>query len=214
MHRDTCHAIRIAIQFARIAIPAILQHSCIFVLWILHKHKCLLIQSATKYQCCIHNKCCTNINHELMPPPNQLKSINVACYVIDNHRRTGWGGRGGAAAPPPIRAVCRHELGQRVDIIRAKHNACLNNTNLGSVTAFNGKKTELRVCYWSSGTQPNMDPGKFLLLPPPTEYGSRKISATTPPPTESIRAKLGLPPKWMLARTPMSTTMTSCHCAY
>ena len=51
-----------------------------------------------------------------------------------------------------------------------------------------------------------MDPGKFLLLPPPpTEHGSRKISATTPPPTKSIRAKLGLPPppKWMLARTPM-----------
>ena len=41
-----------------------------------------------------------------------------------------------------------------------------------------------------------MDPGKFLLLPPPpTEYGSRKISATTPPPTESIRAKLGLSPQ-------------------
>ena len=31
------------------------------------------------------------------------------------HRRTGRG-----AAAPPIRAVCRHEFGQRVDIIRAK----------------------------------------------------------------------------------------------
>ena len=30
--------------------------------------------------------------------------------------------------------------------------------------------------------------------PPPTEYGSRKMSATTPPPTESFWAKLGLPP--------------------
>ena len=32
MNRDTCHAICIAIQFATIAIPAILQHSCIFYL--------------------------------------------------------------------------------------------------------------------------------------------------------------------------------------
>ena len=44
------------------------------------------------------------------------------------------------------------------------------NTNLGSVTAVNGK---------NSVTPQNMDPGKFLLLPPPTE---------------SILAKLGLPP--------------------
>ena len=34
------------------------------------------------------------------------------------------GGQGG-----PIRAVRRHEFWQRVDIIRAKHNTCLNNTN-------------------------------------------------------------------------------------
>ena len=52
------------------------------------------------------------------------------------------GGAGGAAAPP-IRAVCRHEFGQRVDIIRAKHNTCVKNTNLGSVTAVNGKKTRI-----------------------------------------------------------------------
>ena len=58
------------------------------------------------------------------------------------------GGAGGAAAPP-IRAVCRHEFGQRVDIIRAKHNTCLNNTNLGSVTGVKGKKHEFRVCYCS-----------------------------------------------------------------
>ena len=58
------------------------------------------------------------------------------------------GGAGGAAAPP-IRAVCRHEFGQRADIIRAKHNTCLNNTNLGPVTAVNGKNHELRVCYCS-----------------------------------------------------------------
>ena len=51
------------------------------------------------------------------------------------------GGAGGGAVAPPIRAGWRHEFGQRVDIIRAKHNTCLNNTNLGSVTAVNGKKT-------------------------------------------------------------------------
>ena len=77
------------------------------------------------------------------------------------------GGAGGAVAPP-IRAVCRPEFGQRVEIIRAKHNTCLNkanlgsvtekNTNLGSVTAVNGKNV---------ATPHNMDPGKFLLLPPP-----------------------------------------------
>ena len=36
-----------------------------------------------------------------------------------------------------------------------------------------------------------MDPGKFLLLPPPLN----KDPENTPPPTESIRAKLGLPPQ-------------------
>ena len=49
------------------------------------------------------------------------------------------GGQGGGSCPPPIRAVCRHEFGQRGDIIRAKHKKCLNNTNLGSVTAGKGK---------------------------------------------------------------------------
>ena len=114
------------------------------------------------------------------------------------------GGAGGAAAPPPpIRAVCRHEFGQRGDIIRAKHPKCLNNTNLGSVTAGNGKKPRIEgllleltgkiepphikwipenCCYYPPPPPLNTDPGKFLLLPPP------------PPPTESIRAKLGLPP--------------------
>ena len=58
------------------------------------------------------------------------------------------GGQGGSC-PPPIRGVCRHEFGQRVDIIRTKHNTCLNNANLGSVTAVNGKKHEFRVCYCS-----------------------------------------------------------------
>ena len=32
MYRDTCHAICIAIQFATIAIPVILQHYCVFYL--------------------------------------------------------------------------------------------------------------------------------------------------------------------------------------
>ena len=53
------------------------------------------------------------------------------------------GGGRGAAAPPPIRAVCRHEFGQRGDIIRAKNNKCSNNTNLGSVTAGNGKNPRI-----------------------------------------------------------------------
>ena len=78
-------------------------------------------------------------------------------------------------------AVCRHEFGQRVDIIRAKHNRCLNNPNLGSVTAGNGN---------NSATPENMDPGKCLLLPPPplNPFGQNSVCP---------------PPKWMLARTPM-----------
>ena len=59
-----------------------------------------------------------------------------------SHRRTGRGGRGGAAAPP-IRAVCGHEFGQRVEIIRAKHNTCVKNTNLVSDTGVNGKKPRI-----------------------------------------------------------------------
>ena len=94
--------------------------------------------------------------------------------------RDGGGGGQGGRCPPQFGQFVDMNSG-RVDIIRAKHNTCLNNTNLGSVTAVNGK-------YYA--TPQNMDPGKLVLLPPP--------------PTESIRAKLGLPPpKWMLARTPM-----------
>ena len=74
------------------------------------------------------------------------------------------GGQGGAATPPPIRGVCRHTFGQRVDIIRAKHSTCLNNTNLGSVTAVNGNNS------------------KFCYYPPPTEYGSRKMQNSVCPP--------------------------------
>ena len=43
----------------------------------------------------------------------KLTSSNQQLVIIAEHRRTGRGGQGGAAAPP-IRAVCRHELGQRV----------------------------------------------------------------------------------------------------
>ena len=71
-----------------------------------------------------------------------------------------------------------------MDIIRAKHNTCLNNTNLGSVTGVKGKNTNLGSVTAVNGKNPapplNMDPGKCLLLPPPTE---------------SIRATLGLPPQ-------------------
>ena len=52
------------------------------------------------------------------------------------------GGGRGAAAPPQFGQFVDMNSG-RVDIIRAKHNTCLNNTNLGSVTAVNGKKTRI-----------------------------------------------------------------------
>ena len=55
-------------------------------------------------------------------------------WLWRRHRRTGRGGQGGAA-------VCGHEFWQRVEIIRAKHITCLKNTNVGSVTGVNGKKT-------------------------------------------------------------------------
>ena len=56
-----------------------------------------------------------------------------------------------------------------------------------------------------------MDPGQFLLLPPPpTEYGSRKHFATTPPPptVNPFGQNSVCPPKWMLARTPMTPPPT------
>ena len=48
------------------------------------------------------------------------------------------------------------------------------------------------------------------ILPPHRIWISENLCyspPTTPPPTESIWAKLGLPPKWMLARTPMYITV-------
>ena len=112
-----------------------------------------------------------------------------------DHRRAGRGGAGGGSCPP-IRAVCRHTLGQRVDIIRAKHNTCLNNTNLGSVTGVKGNISA------TSGTTPppnwarkisattpppslNMDPGKFMLQPPPPHrIHSGKTRSAPPPPMD------------------------------
>ena len=122
----------------------------------------------------------------------------LSCYCqcgFAAHRTNRRTGRGGGRCPP-IRAVCRNTFGQRVDIIRAKHNIYLNNTNLGSVTAANGTN------FATLPPPPNR--ARNISATTPTEYGSRKI-LVLPPPTELIRAKLGLPPppKWMLARTPM-----------
>ena len=124
---------------------------------------------------------------------NMIKNVRV------NVRVKAYGTGGWGSCPPPIRAVCWHEFGQRVDITRAKHNTCLNNTNLWSVTAVNGtKNTNLEYVTAVNG---KILPPHRIGIPenfcyyPPTEYGSRKSSGTTPPPrTESIRAKLGLPP--------------------
>ena len=87
--------------------------------------------------------------------------------------RDGGGGAGEAAAP-----VCRHEFGQRVDIIRAKNNTCFNNTNLGSDTAVNGKKSTNIGSV--TATPQNMDPGKCLLLPPPHRIHSGKTRYAPP----------------------------------
>ena len=113
--------------------------------------------------------------YEPYPNPDFTITLTITTYLPCPHRRTGRGR--GQLPPPPIRAVCRHEFGQRVDIIRAKHNTCLNNMNFGSVTAVNGEKHEFRVCLLQLTE-------KFCH---PTEYGSRKISATTPPPPPQNR---------------------------
>ena len=75
------------------------------------------------------------------PKMNTGPLYRVVTDLARSHRLRD-GGAGGSC-PPPIRAVCRHEFEQRVDIIRAKHNTCLNNTNLGSVTAVNGGKNRI-----------------------------------------------------------------------
>ena len=132
-------------------------------------------------------------------------------YGTQEHRRTGRGG----SCPPPIRAVCRHEFGQSVDIIRAKHNTCLNNMNLGSVTAVNGKKPRIEGLLLELSEKilaPHIIwiPGNFCYYPPPpTEYGSRKMSATTPPPLNPFGQNSVCPPKWMSARTPMRKNIKS-----
>ena len=111
---------------------------------------------------------------------NRSRAIAQRCVLTAIGVRDG--GAGGAAAPP-IRAVCRHEFGQRVNIIRAKHNTCLNNTNLGSVTGVNGKNPNLGSVTVGKGKN---SATPFLPLPPPPplnmDPGKWKISATTPPP--------------------------------
>ena len=116
------------------------------------------------------------------------------------------GGAGGAAAPPP-------QFGQFVDMNSGRESKLFGqNPNWGSVTAFNKKNqieglllhlkkkntnlgSDTAVNGKNSATPQNMDPGKFLLLPPPTEYmDPGKFLLLPPPPTESIRAKLGPPP--------------------
>ena len=123
---------------------------------------------------------------------NMIKNVRVKATI--GVRDGGLG----KLPPPPIRAVCRHEFGQRFDIIRAKHNTCLNNTNLGSVTAVNGtKNTNLgSVTAVNGKIQPPHRIGipENLLPPPHRIWIPEKFWYYPPPPTESIRAKLGLPP--------------------
>ena len=113
-----------------------------------------------------------------------LANIKKLAVRTDIGVRDG-GGRGGSC--PPIRAVCRHEFGQRGDIIRAKHNTCLNNTNLGSVTAVKGN---------NPATPQNMDPGKFLLLPPPPTLNldPGKFLLLPPPPLNPFGQNSVCPP--------------------
>ena len=80
------------------------------------------------------------------------------------------GGQGGSCPPQFGQFVDIHS--DRVDIIRAKHNTCLNNTNLGSVTAVNGTNS--------------------ATTPPPNR--ARKISATTPPPPNPFGQNRSAPP--------------------
>ena len=47
------------------------------------------------------------MQHRTILTSESTNSIVIGIGVRD-------GGAGGAAAPPPIRAVCRHEFGQRV----------------------------------------------------------------------------------------------------
>ena len=42
-------------------------------------------------------------------------------HIVVGMTTSSIGVRDGGAVAPPILAVCRHEFGQRVDIIRAKH---------------------------------------------------------------------------------------------
>ena len=133
--------------------------------------KCATAVRGLHFYLCARGKSIPGISQSVRVLSRSEKSPSFDFCQVDMHRRTGRGGAGGAAAPPPIRAVCRHEFGQRVDIIRAKHNTCLNNPNLGSFTAKNTNLgSVMGVNGKNSGTPHNMDPGKFLLLPPPPPH--------------------------------------------
>ena len=100
-------------------------------------------------------KCCHHLRKEGDDSEEPVDRLRLVEQVVSRQTMRQWGnlqkkmpldgatigvrdgGQGGQ------RAVCRHEFGQRGDIIRAKHNTCLNNTNLGSVTAVNGKKNRI-----------------------------------------------------------------------
>ena len=113
-----------------------------------------------------------------------VKLCDKCTRTIDGsrHRRTG---RGGGQLPPQFGEFVDMNSG-RVEIIWAKHNTCLNNPNLGSVTAVNGKNPNLGSVTAANGKNSEFEriwiPENSCYYPPPTEYGSRKISPTIPPP--------------------------------
>ena len=135
---------------------------------------------------------------------NMIKNVRVNVRV----KAYGTGGWGSC---PPIRAVCWHEFGQRVDITRAKHNTCLNNTNLWSVTAVNGtKNTNLEYVTAVNGKilPPHRIgiPENFCYYPPHRIWIPEKFWYYPPPPRIHSGKTRSAPSRWMLARTPMKAT--------
>ena len=123
-----------------------------------------------------------------------IQTLPAPSYCIDfretqhphtsyDHRRTGRGVRGAVAPPPPIRAVCRHLFGQRVDIIL-------------ELTETNSATTSPPHRIWSGSG----DHGTFLPLPPPPIESGRLQTICV---RHSGKTRFDPPPKWMLARTPM-----------
>ena len=86
------------------------------------------------------------------------------------------------------------QFGQFVDI-HSDRESTLFGQNTIHVTAVNGKNY----------VPPNRARKISATTPPPTEYGSRAIPATTPPPhrIDSGKTRSAPPPQWMLARTPI-----------